>query len=93
MAYKGGYYILDLSGKGSINVPGEVDLNPDDIVKVTDHTKPTQVIAKVHLTVSDIESEISGFAEKTNNEGVSALTIHQVSFTRNGNKLTLSAIS
>lgn len=93
MAVNGGYNILDLTPYGRIPVPGEVTISAEEMEKVLDPKKPTLVVVKTHMTVADIDSDISGFGIKTLNEGTAAITVHHVAFTRNGNKLVTSAIS
>lgn len=93
MAINGGYNILDLTPYGRISVPGEVTITAEEMEKTLDPQKPTFVVARTHMTVADIDSDISGFGIKTLNEGTAAITIHNVAFTRNGNKLVTSTIS
>lgn len=93
MAINGGYNILDLTSHGRISVPGEVVISAEEMKKFIDPQKPTFVVVKTHMTTADIDSDISGFGIKTLNEGVAAITVHHVAFTRNGNKLVTSAIS
>ena len=93
MAINGGYNILDLTPHGRISVPGEVAISAEEMEKVLDPQKPTFVVVKTHMTVADIDSDISGFGTKTLNEGTAAITIHHVAFTRNGNKLVTSTVS
>ena len=93
MAINGGYNILDLTPYGRVPVPGEVAIPAEEMEKVLDPQKPTVVVAKTHMSVADIDSDISGFGIKTLNEGTAAITVHHVAFTRNGNKLVTSAIS
>ena len=93
MAINGGYNILDLTPYGRIPVPGQVTISAEEMEKVIDLQKPTFVVAKTHMNVADMDSDISGFGIKTLNEGTAAITIHHVAFTRNGNKLVTTAIS
>ena len=93
MSYVGGYNIINLTEHGRLSVPGEFTPTSEQMAKIIDPMKPTFIIAKVHLTVADIDSDIAGFGIKTVNEGVMAYTIHHIVFTKNGDKLTLSAVS
>ena len=93
MAFTGGYNIVDLTEHGRLSVPGEFTPTAEQMAKITDPLKPTFVVARVHLTVADIDSDIAGFGVKTVNEGTMAYTIHNIAFTKNGNKLALSSVS